>query len=190
MTINGRNCDTTNQCPLCAGNDRPRADRAASTPPSPLLPCAISHVCYHSNDGKHPSACDLGASGGARGGRQEVRGGASSQITGLDALSSAFQTTRFQMARDSSGVGYLRTPMTLELQGQCVVVTGGGHGIGRALAERFAAEGAKVVVADLNAPRAEKVAQRIGGLAVPGDVASPEAMRALVAQAVEAFGTV
>jgi NAD(P)-dependent dehydrogenase (short-subunit alcohol dehydrogenase family) len=80
--------------------------------------------------------------------------------------------------------------MALELQGQCVVVTGGGHGIGRALAERFAAEGAKVVVADLNGPRAEKVAQRIGGLAVPGDVASPEAMGALVAQAVDAFGPV
>jgi NAD(P)-dependent dehydrogenase (short-subunit alcohol dehydrogenase family) len=80
--------------------------------------------------------------------------------------------------------------MTLEWQGQCVVVTGGGHGIGRALAERFAAVGAKVVVADLNGPRAEKVAQRIGGLAVPGDVASPEAMGALVAQAVDAFGPV
>jgi NAD(P)-dependent dehydrogenase (short-subunit alcohol dehydrogenase family) len=80
--------------------------------------------------------------------------------------------------------------MTLNLKDQCVVVTGGGHGIGRALAERFAAEGAKVVVADLNAPRAGKVAQRIGGLAVPGDVASPEAIGALVEQAVDAFGTV
>jgi NAD(P)-dependent dehydrogenase (short-subunit alcohol dehydrogenase family) len=80
--------------------------------------------------------------------------------------------------------------MTLELDGTCVVVTGGGHGIGRALAERFAAEGAKVVVADLHAARAEKVAARIGGLAVPGDVASPEAIRALVDQAVTAFGPV
>ena len=80
--------------------------------------------------------------------------------------------------------------MSLEFDGACVVVTGGGHGIGRALAERFAAEGAKVVVADIHAPRAEKVAQRIGGLAVPGDVASPEAMISLVARAVDAFGPV
>jgi NAD(P)-dependent dehydrogenase (short-subunit alcohol dehydrogenase family) len=80
--------------------------------------------------------------------------------------------------------------MMRELAGQCVVVTGGGHGIGRALAERFAAEGAKVVVADLHGPRAEKVAQRIGGLAVTGDVASPEAMGGLVERAVDAFGPV
>jgi NAD(P)-dependent dehydrogenase (short-subunit alcohol dehydrogenase family) len=80
--------------------------------------------------------------------------------------------------------------MTLDLKGQCVVVTGGGHGIGRALAERFAAEGAKVVVADINGPRAEKVAHRIEGLAVPGDVASPEAIGALVERAVDAFGPV
>jgi NAD(P)-dependent dehydrogenase (short-subunit alcohol dehydrogenase family) len=80
--------------------------------------------------------------------------------------------------------------MTLELRGSCVVVTGGGHGIGRALAERFAAEGANVVVADLHGPRAQKVAERIGGLAVPGDVASPEAIGALVDRAVDAFGPV
>jgi NAD(P)-dependent dehydrogenase (short-subunit alcohol dehydrogenase family) len=71
-----------------------------------------------------------------------------------------------------------------------VVVTGGGHGIGRALAEQFAAEGAKVVVADRHGPRAEKVAHRVGGLAVPGDVASPAAIGALVDRAVNAFGPV
>jgi NAD(P)-dependent dehydrogenase (short-subunit alcohol dehydrogenase family) len=80
--------------------------------------------------------------------------------------------------------------VTLELDGTCVVVTGGGHGIGRALAERFAAEGAKVVVADLHDQRAQKVAQRIGGLAVAGDVASPGAIAALVGRAVDAFGPV
>jgi NAD(P)-dependent dehydrogenase (short-subunit alcohol dehydrogenase family) len=80
--------------------------------------------------------------------------------------------------------------VTLDLQGSCVVVTGGGHGIGRALAERFAAEGANVVVADVHGPRAEKVAARIGGLAVPGDVSSPEAIGALVGRAVDAFGPV
>jgi NAD(P)-dependent dehydrogenase (short-subunit alcohol dehydrogenase family) len=80
--------------------------------------------------------------------------------------------------------------MTSEFSGHCVIVTGGGHGIGRALAERFAADGARVVVADRHGPRGEKVAQRIGGLAVPGDVASPAAIGALVEQAVAAFGPV
>ncbi|AXK34030.1 SDR family NAD(P)-dependent oxidoreductase [Streptomyces armeniacus] len=50
-----------------------------------------------------------------------------------------------------------------------VVVTGGGGGIGAALARRFAAEGARVVVNDLDADKAAAVAAEIGGSAVPGD---------------------
>jgi NAD(P)-dependent dehydrogenase (short-subunit alcohol dehydrogenase family) len=78
----------------------------------------------------------------------------------------------------------------MELAGRCAVVTGGGHGIGRALAERLAHEGAKVVVADLHAARAQKVAGAIDGLAVPCDVGDPDAVRGLVQQAVDAFGPV
>jgi NAD(P)-dependent dehydrogenase (short-subunit alcohol dehydrogenase family) len=73
---------------------------------------------------------------------------------------------------------------------RCVIVTGGGHGIGRALAERFARDGAKVVVADVDVPRAEKIAARIGGLAYECDVADAGAVHALVARAVDSFGPV
>ncbi|WP_181796943.1 SDR family oxidoreductase [Streptomyces sp. WELS2] len=50
-----------------------------------------------------------------------------------------------------------------------VVVTGAGGGIGAALARRFAAAGARVVVNDLDAGKAKAVAEEIGGTAVPGD---------------------
>ena len=78
----------------------------------------------------------------------------------------------------------------MELRDQCAIVTGGGHGIGRALAERLAREGAKVVVADLHGPRAEKVAGNVGGLAVACDVGQPDAVHDLVQRAVAAFGPV
>jgi NAD(P)-dependent dehydrogenase (short-subunit alcohol dehydrogenase family) len=78
-----------------------------------------------------------------------------------------------------------------DLTGRVALVTGAGSGIGRALARRFAAEGARaVVVADLNAPAAEAVAEEIGGLAVPTDVGLEADIQALIERAVKANGPI
>lgn len=76
------------------------------------------------------------------------------------------------------------------LEGQRSVVTGGGAGIGRAIARRFAEEGARVLVADVDASAAERVAAEIGGeaLARGADVTRSEEVRALVEHAVEELG--
>src|SRR4051794_10032812 len=79
----------------------------------------------------------------------------------------------------------------MQLKGQHAIVTGGAHGIGRALCECFAAEGARgVVVADLDIEAAREVAARVNGLAVQVDVSAEKDIQRLVAAATERFGPV
>jgi len=76
------------------------------------------------------------------------------------------------------------------VSGAGVVVTGGGGGIGRAIARRFAAGGARVVVSDLNPEAAASVAAETGGLAVSGDAGTEEGIRGLIAAARNYLGEI
>lgn len=62
------------------------------------------------------------------------------------------------------------------IEGQIVLVTGGGSGLGAATARHFASLGAKVAILDFDADRAGAVAGEIGGQAVTADVGDPEAV--------------
>jgi NAD(P)-dependent dehydrogenase (short-subunit alcohol dehydrogenase family) len=76
------------------------------------------------------------------------------------------------------------------VNGAGVVVTGGGGGIGRAIARRLAADGARVVVNDLDAAAAEAVAAEIGGLAVPGDAGTEQGVAELIQAAAGFLGEI
>lgn len=85
--------------------------------------------------------------------------------------------------------------MSDRLGGKVALITGGASGIGRGCALRFAAEGASVMVADVNGERAEKVAGEVveaGGTAdsVVVDTASEDSCNQMVADAVRRFGRV
>lgn len=78
----------------------------------------------------------------------------------------------------------------MNLTDKTVIVTGGASGIGAALAARFAAQGARVAVADLDAAAAEATAAPIGGLALACDVTQEDDIQALVRTTEAEFGPV
>jgi 3-oxoacyl-[acyl-carrier protein] reductase len=74
------------------------------------------------------------------------------------------------------------------LYGKLALVTGGGAGLGAAIARRFAKEGCEVIVNDLNAESAESVAKETGGTAVVADVSDSGAVRGMFAGIRERHG--
>lgn len=82
--------------------------------------------------------------------------------------------------------------MVNELAGKVAVVTGGASGIGRATVERFVDEGARVVIADVQADLGQELAARLGSETMfrRTDVSDPGQVAAVVAAAVDTFGGV
>jgi 3-oxoacyl-[acyl-carrier protein] reductase len=78
----------------------------------------------------------------------------------------------------------------LSLQGRTAIVCGASEGIGLAVAEALAEEGANVAMLARRRDVLEREAERIGALAVRGDVTHPRDLKALVAKTLEAFGSI
>jgi 3-oxoacyl-[acyl-carrier protein] reductase len=76
------------------------------------------------------------------------------------------------------------------LDGRVAIVTGGAQGLGRAFATRLSADGAQVVVADRNGPKARAVAQQVAGHAVEADVADQASVTDMAHQVLDRFSRI
>lgn len=76
----------------------------------------------------------------------------------------------------------------MQIQGQAAIVTGGGSGLGEAVARALAQQGAKVAVLDVNAEGAARVAAEIGGIALRCDITNTEQVNVALDQAEAAHG--
>lgn len=80
--------------------------------------------------------------------------------------------------------------MLMRLENKTAVITGAGSGFGAGIAQKFAAEGAKVIVVDINADAAQEVAAEIGGIPYEADVAQENSVMGLVEAAFRDLGRV
>ena len=78
----------------------------------------------------------------------------------------------------------------MKLHDKVVVVTGAANGIGEAFARRFSAEGAKVVVTDVDEPNLARVADSIGSVGVAADITLEDNVRAVADAARRAYGEI
>jgi 3-hydroxybutyrate dehydrogenase len=76
------------------------------------------------------------------------------------------------------------------LHGQAAIVTGGGGGIGLAIAERLASGGAQVVIGDIQPGAGSEAAQRVGGLFVLADLSQRADCQVLIDRALETYGSI
>jgi NAD(P)-dependent dehydrogenase (short-subunit alcohol dehydrogenase family) len=76
------------------------------------------------------------------------------------------------------------------MKDKVIVVSGGANGIGAEVSARLAAEGARVVITDLNGAQAEAKAAGIAGLGVACDISSPEQCEKAAQAAVDKFGRI
>jgi NAD(P)-dependent dehydrogenase (short-subunit alcohol dehydrogenase family) len=77
-----------------------------------------------------------------------------------------------------------------KLEERVAIVTGAAQGIGRAIADKLLAEGASLVLADLNGDGVAAVAQQLGAVSVQADVSSEEDAQRIVTQALHSYGKV
>lgn len=83
-----------------------------------------------------------------------------------------------------------KVPTQLGLHGRVTVITGAAQGIGEACARRFAAEGAPVVIVDVDTAKGEALARELGGLFIACDVGDSAQVRAMVDRVVAAHGRI